>query len=65
MSSAKMQVSMLHALLANNAERAKKIVAEFKPQFVTKEEYFAYIDQINGEGDRIAYREDGVAEIRL
>ena len=64
-SSAKMQVSMLHALLANNAERAKKIVAEFKPQFATKEEYFAYIDQINGEGDRIAYREDGVAEIRL
>ena len=64
-SSAKMQVSMLHALLSDNAERAKKIIAEFKPQFATKEEYFAYIDQINGEGDRIAYREDGVAEIRL
>jgi amidohydrolase len=64
-SSAKMQVSMLHALLSNNAERAKKIIAEFKPQFATKGDYFAYIDQINGEGDRIAYREDGVAEVRL
>ena len=54
---------MLHALLGNNAEQAKKIVAEFKPQFATKEEYFAYIDQINGEGDRISYRQDGVAEV--
>lgn len=64
-SSAKMQVFMLHALLGNNAERAEKIIAEFKPQFATKEEYFAHIDEINSEGDRIAYREDGVAEIQL
>ncbi len=63
-SSAKMQVAMLYLLLENGAERAKRIVAEYKPQFPTKEDYFAYVDQINGEGDRITYR-DGVAEVRL
>ena len=36
-SSAKMQVAMLHLLLENGAERAKRIVAEFQPQFPTKE----------------------------
>ena len=63
-SSAKMQVAMLYLLLENGAERAKRILAEFKPQFPTKEAYFAYVDQINGEGDRITYRDD-VAEVRL
>ena len=63
-SSAKMQVAMLHLLLENGAERAKRIVAEFQPQFPTKEAYFAYVDQINGEGDRIDYR-DGMAKVRL
>ena len=59
-----MQVAMLHLLLENGAERAKRIVAEFQPQFPTKEAYFAYVDQINGEGDRIDYR-DGMAQVRL
>ena len=30
-------------LLKNNAERAKKIISEFKPLFNSKEEYFAYL----------------------
>jgi len=64
-SSAKMQVAMLYTLLGNGAERAKQIVAEFKPRFPSMKAFFDYIDQINGDGDRIAYREDGVAEIRL
>lgn len=64
-SSAKMQVAMLYLLLENGAERAKKIITEFTPRFPDAEAYFAYVDQINGEGDRITYRDDGMAEVRL
>jgi len=56
---------MLYTLLRNGAERARKIVAEFTPQFPSKEAYFAYVDRINAQGDRIVYREDGVAEVQL
>ena len=63
--SAKMQLGMLYLLLSNNAERAKQIISEFKPAFNSKEEYFAYIDTLSSSGDRIIYKEDGTAEIRL
>ena len=63
--SAKWQMAMLLLLLENGAERAKQILADFKPKFASKEEFLAYQDSLNDSGDRIAYREDGVAEIRL
>lgn len=58
-SNAKMQLCMLLLLLQNDAERAKKIKADFKPTFASKEEYFAYIDKLNSSGERITYHEDG------
>lgn len=63
--SAKMQLAMLQLLLENDAKRAKEIIANFKPTFQSKEEYFAFLEDMNCEGDRIAYNEDGTAEIRL
>ena len=63
--SAKWQMAMLLLLLENGAQRAKQIIADFKPKFATKEEFLAYQDSLNDSGDRITYREDGVAEIRL
>ena len=62
---AKWQLVMLSLLLGNGAERAKKIVAEYKPLFASKEEYLAYLDSLNAEGDRIVYEEDGRAEVKL
>ncbi|MBQ7336800.1 MAG: amidohydrolase [Clostridia bacterium] len=62
---AKWQLAMLLLLLENQAARAKQILANFTPLFTSKEEYFAYVDAINSAGDRIVYREDGNAEIRL
>lgn len=62
---AKWQLTMLKLLLENSAERAKKIIADFKPLFASKEEYLAYVDSLNTDGDRITYREDGTAEVRL
>lgn len=64
-SSAKWQLTMLLLLLENNAERAKKIIDEFTPLFASKEEYLNYIDSLNSSGDRIVYREDGVAEVKI
>ena len=63
--SAKMQLGMLYLLLKDNAVRAKKIIAEFKPEFKSKEEYFAYVDEFFSEGDRITYHEDGTATVRI
>lgn len=63
--SAKWQIAMLELLLSDGAARAKKVIEEFKPVFATKEEFFAYQDSLNTSGDRIVYREDGTAEIKI
>ncbi|MBQ9951566.1 MAG: amidohydrolase [Clostridia bacterium] len=63
--SAKWQIAMLNLLLENGAQRAKEIIAGFKPRFESKEAYFAYVDGMAAEGLRIEYREDGNAVVRL
>lgn len=63
--SAKWQLAMLKLLLGENAERAKKIISDFKPVFASKEEFLAHLDSLNREGDRITYKEDGTAEVSL
>ena len=60
--SAAWQVGMLTLLLGNGAERAKRILAEFKPLFESKEAFLAHQDSLNSSGDRIIYS-DGRAEI--
>ncbi len=62
--SAKWQLKMLELLLENDAARAKQIIADFKPEFASKEEYFAYIDAMECSGDRITYT-GGKAEVKL
>ncbi len=61
---AKWQLVMLMLLLGNGGERAKKIVADFKPQFASAKAFLEYQDSLNDEGDRIIYN-DGEAVIRL
>ena len=60
--SAKWQVEMLYLLLKDNAARAKKVIADFKPMFKTKQEFFEYISDFSLSGDRIAY-DDGKASV--
>ena len=57
--SAKMQLAMLLILLSDNAERANKIIKEYKPLFESKQAYLDYMDSLNSSGDRIEYDEDG------
>lgn len=57
--SAKLQLLMLSILLQNGAERAKKVLANKKTVFASKEEYFKTIDAINSEKKAVVYHEDG------
>ena len=65
MGSAAWQLEMINILLSNNAETAKKVVAEYNAPFASNEEFFAYLDAINREGDRIAYIDENSAQIQL
>jgi amidohydrolase len=61
---AKWQLGMLYILLSNGGERAKKIIADYKPPFASFKEYLDYMDSLNSSGDRIEYRE-GQAIVKL
>ena len=63
--SAKMQLAMLLILLENDAQRAKEIIADFKPVFKSKEEYFAFLEDMYSTGDRITYTEDDTAVVKI
>ena len=62
---AKWQLAMLLLLLQDSGKRAKQIIDEFEPVFASKDEFLAYIDSLNCSGDRIVYREDGTAEVKI
>ena len=61
---AKWQVEMLTLLLENGGARAKRIVAEFEPQFKSAKEFLDYQDSISSKGNRIEYSESSAA-VRL
>ena len=63
--SAKFQLGMLLILLSDNARRAKEIIANYKPQFASKEDYLSYMDSLNSSGDRIDYSDEESVKIRL
>ena len=61
--SAKMQLAMLHLLLADGGARAKEIAANYKAPF-TIPEYLEYMDSLCDSGDRIEYGENE-AKVRI
>lgn len=46
-------------LLTDDAARAKKVIAEAKPYFKSKEEYLAAIDSLTMNREAVTYNEDG------
>ena len=62
--SAKLQIMLLEALLKNGAERGKKIIREFKPTFGSIKEYIDFSDSLSVERDTVTYNEDGSINIR-
>ncbi len=63
--SAELQLMMLYLLLKDGAMRAKEIIAAFRPLFSSKEDYFSFVSSLKTQGERIDYREDGTATVRL
>ena len=61
---AEWEVTMLTLLLGDGAERARKIINEFKPQFASAREFLDYQDSLNDSGDRIVYTDEGCASVR-
>lgn len=57
--SAKVQVEALKRLLQNDAVMAKESIANYKPYFSCKQDYFAYIDALNRDYDAVIYNENG------
>lgn len=53
--SAKIQLQALQLLLGDDAARAKKIIAEYKPVYASKEEYFNAMDKLNLSCEAVAY----------
>ncbi|MBQ3493002.1 MAG: amidohydrolase [Clostridia bacterium] len=56
---AKAELGVLVKLLENNAQRAKDIIAKFKPTFNSVDEYLAHKRSINMEKDTVIMNEDG------
>lgn len=50
---------MADMLLTNDAALAKKVIAEGKPRFASKEEFMAAVDKLSMDKDAVAYNEDG------
>ena len=63
--SAKVQAAFIEILLGNGAERAKKIVSDFKPQFPSIKDYFAFMDTLVKDIDAVQYCEDGTIKLVL
>ena len=63
--SAKLQLGMLLILLSNGAERAKKVIRDFKPRFASKEEYLSFMDSLCVSGDRIDYGNENKVTVKL
>ena len=57
------QACMVEYLLKDNAAYAKKIIAEKKTLFKTKEDYFAMVEENNKSFDGVVYNFDGSATI--
>lgn len=53
--SAKLQLGILLALLENGAEKAYRVVSEYKAPFKSREEFFSYLDDMCSSGNRIDY----------
>ncbi len=60
---ATLQVCMVRSLLSNNAEKAKNIVANFKPQFASIEDYVAHKNSVIMNKTTVTYNDNGTIKL--
>ena len=63
MDSAKVQLVFTELLLGNGAVRAKEIVANYKPDFATMQDYFDFMDGLISDKEAVRYNEDGTVTL--
>lgn len=63
--SAKIQAGAVYTLLKNNAERAKKVIAEAEVPFRSVKEYFAAREKYAFSGEAVIYHEDGTVTLKF
>ena len=56
--SAQLQYEFLHTFLDNDAKNAREVIADYKPDFASYAEYFAFADSLNLDIDAVSH-EDG------
>lgn len=52
-------------LLGDDAKKAKQVIAEYKPQFESKEKFLSYVDSLNTSGDRIEYVDQTTVHVNI
>ena len=62
---AKWQLAMAKRLLENGATLAKQIIADFKPEFPSKQAYFDYMDSLNTSGKRISALDEDTLAVKI
>ena len=63
--SAKFQLNILSDLLSDDAAEAKKIIADFKPQFPSIKDYLAFRETLDRTFEAVSYAEDGTVTINI
>ncbi|MBE6642808.1 MAG: amidohydrolase [Ruminococcaceae bacterium] len=61
--SAKFQLVLLNELLKDDAKEAKRVIANAKPTYKSREEYFAAIDEFFKDKEAVIYNEDGTVTL--
>ncbi len=61
--SAEAQLVLLSVLLKDHAKRANDIIANYKPEFASMQEYFDFVDKLNIDDDVVTY--DGEDKVIL
>lgn len=59
----KAEVGLIYALLSNKAEKAKKVIANFKPLFASIDEYLAHKNSLALDKDTVIFNDDGTVTI--
>ena len=63
MNAAKAQLFVTEALLADDAAKAKEIIANYKPEFASIKEYLEAIQELVLDKDAVVYDENGNATV--
>ncbi|MBQ5739729.1 MAG: amidohydrolase [Oscillospiraceae bacterium] len=63
--SAALQLVYLSIILGNDAAEAKRIIADYEPDFSSMQDYLAFMDKLNLDMDAVSYEDDVTAVLNF